>query len=133
MIKLKSDNSEDLKMIATLVQDAILPIGDFAYFKQDNKIMFALNRYCWENDAEKSRVNSVLTILNVDKIQTKNIDITDRKQVLYILDILEEKGGIKVIFASDKFMKIDSIKLAVSLIDVDEPWSVDKFPEHTNL
>ena len=132
MIKLKANNSEDLKVIATFVQDAILPIGDFAYFKQDKKIMFAINRYCWENESEKTRANSVLTILNVEKIQTKNIDITDRKQVLYILDILEEKGGLNVVFANDKFIKVNSDNIAVSLVDVDEPWSVDQSPEHIN-
>jgi hypothetical protein len=130
MIKLKANNVEDLKVIASLVQDAILPIGDFAYFKADQKIMFALNRYCWENESEKSRGNSLLTILNVDSIHIKNIDLTDRTQSLYLLDLSEEDGALVVSFADNKMMKIQADSLSVSLVDTGEIWSVDKTPSH---
>ncbi len=130
MINLKAKTDEDLKVIASLVQDAILPIGDFAYMKADNKVMFAINRYCWENEEIKQRGNAVLQILNVKSIQTKNIDITDRKQFLYILDISLEEGDVLLSFADNKSMKISTDELLVTLSDTDKCWEVEKTPKH---
>lgn len=130
MINLKADTEEDLKVIAALLQDAILPIGDFAYFKAEKKVMFAVNRYCWENEQEKQRVNAVLTFLNVDKIQTQNIDITDRKQALYFLDISKEEGGVVIHFSDNKKMKLEVSEMSVKLVDTGEIWTVESTPNH---
>ena len=130
MIKLKANNSEDLKVVASLVQDSILPIGDFAYFKAEKKVMFALNRYCWENETDKKRCNAVLTVLNVDSVQTKNIDVTDRKQSLYVLDISEGEGEVVIAFADNKSMKFSTESLDLSLVDVDDCWVVETTPSH---
>lgn len=130
MIKLKAKTTEDLKVIASLVQDAILPIGDFAYIKQENKVMFALNRYCWEVDGKKQRTNSVLSVLNASAIQTKNIDITDRKQKLSILDIYFESDYITIIFSDNKKARIPVSSIELTLVDVDESWGVETTPSH---
>ncbi|MCV6599493.1 MAG: DUF2948 family protein [Alphaproteobacteria bacterium] len=130
MIKLKAKTKEDLKVIASLIQDAILPIGDFAYIKQENKVMFALNRYCWEVNDKKQRSNSVFSILNANAMQTKNIDITDRKQKLSLLDICFENGYIIIIFSDNKKLRISVSDIEISLVDVDDPWGVEETPNH---
>ena len=70
MIKLKANNVEDLKVIASLVQDAILPIGDFAYFKADQKYLWssiteyegirnASYRYDWKSSTSYFKKNKL--------------------------------------------------------------------------
>jgi hypothetical protein len=134
MIKLIAKTQEDLQVISSLLQDGILPIGDFAFLKNDKKAMFAFNRFKHElyaeNKNEKFRCNSVLTVNNVESIKYKNIDFTDRKQILVLLDIEKKEDNLILNFAENKKIKLIINNFKISIVDTSENWKVDMVPEH---
>jgi len=132
MLKLKALEEDDVKIISSLVQDSILPIGDFTFLKPAKQAMFAINRYCHEDKATKNRCNSLLTVNNVTNMQIKNIDLTDRKQNLCFLDISVnfDTDEIIFLFSDNKMIKMDVSKIEITLTDVSEKWSVYDTPRH---
>ena len=53
-LALLAGDAEDLAVIATLVQDAILPVTEIAYNARNRSLALLLNRFRWE-DADVAR------------------------------------------------------------------------------
>ena len=49
-IKLRACSLEDLSLISALLQDAIVPIGDIAFLRDEKSFVLVASRYCWEYD-----------------------------------------------------------------------------------
>jgi len=130
MVRVKATSEKDLKVLAYLIQDAILPIGDFAYFPEDKKVMFAMNRFCWEDEKAKIRSNSILSIYNVNCMKIQNINILNRAQKLYILDMYIDGEFLYIVFSSNKKIKIGFSELWMTLRDTGETWPTDIIPKH---
>ena len=88
---------EDLQVISSLVQDAVLPIGEMQWSPGKRRFAMLLNRFRWEDiKNEKSegqgyeRVQSVLAFEDVQNIQTQSIDLKDSNCLLYTSDAADE-------------------------------------------
>ena len=46
--RLSARSVEDLAVVAALLQDAIVPVGDMAYLADEKSFVLALNRFRWE-------------------------------------------------------------------------------------
>ena len=83
-LALLAGDAEDLTVISTLVQDAVLQVSDVSYDSRHRQLALLLNRFRWE-DAEQARredrpyerVRAVLLISDVQKVQSDGIDRRD--------------------------------------------------------
>jgi len=51
-LKLRAHDIEDLRALATCLQDALVPVADFAYLKAEKRFVMVANRFKWEGGAQ---------------------------------------------------------------------------------
>jgi|TARA_B110000483_G_scaffold235554_1_gene307256 hypothetical protein len=133
-LRLIAFSVEDLQVISSLVQDAVLPIGEMQWSPGKRRFAMLLNRFRWEDiKDEKSegqayeRVQSVLAFEDVQNIQTQSIDRKDDNLIISILEIsfyaVEDGMGFYLItLAGDGVIRLNVEALEVTLQDVTSPY-----------
>jgi len=143
-LRLVAQDAEDLKVISTLVQDAVLPVTELAYDRKRHRFALMLNRFRWEDRVEAERVGrayervrSVLVVEDVRKVQSFGFDRADRDLVLSLLSMSFEPGEdgtgrLTLTFAGDGAIALDVETLEVRLDDVTRPYRAPsgKVPRH---
>ncbi len=51
-LKLRAHDTEDLRALATCLQDALVPVADLAYLKAEKRFVMVANRFKWEGGAQ---------------------------------------------------------------------------------
>jgi hypothetical protein len=143
-LRLVARDAEDLKVIATLVQDAVLPVTELKYDAKRRRFALLLNRFRWEDRSEAERVGrayervrSVLVVEDVRKVQSFGFDRTDKDLVLSILSMSFEPGEdgtgrLTLTLAGDGAIALDVEVLDLRLDDVTRPYRAPsgKVPRH---
>ena len=133
-LSLRAETPEDLGVIATLVQDAVLPITEIVWEAKARRLALLVNRFRWEDKAraeaegrDYERVQSLLVISDVTRVASSGIDRKDRDLVLSLLDLSwepgEDGGGQLVLtLAGDGAIAASAECLSVDLRDVTRPY-----------
>jgi len=143
-LHLVAQDAEDLKVISTLVQDAVLPVTELAFDPRRRRFALLLNRFRWEDrtEAERTgrayeRVRSILVVEDVRKVQTMGIDRADKDLVLSLLsmdfaDGEDGTGRLTLTLAGDGAIALDVETLDLRLEDVTRPYRAPsgKIPKH---
>ena len=143
-LRLKAQSAEDLQVVASLVQDAVLTVSEIKWQRQKRKFALLLNRFRWEDKhaAERrgrdfERVRSVLAFDDVKSVQSQGIDPTDKDVVLSLLTIGysagdDAAGRIELTFAGDGALALDVESIEVTLQDVTQPYVAPsgRAPDH---
>lgn len=143
-LRLIAQDAEDLKVLSSLVQDAVLPVTELKYDAKRRRFAAFLNRFRWEDRAEAERVGrayervrSVLVVEDVRKVQSFGFDRSDKDLVLSILSISFEPGEdgtgrLTLVLAGDGAIALDVEALEVRLDDVTRPYRAPsgKVPRH---
>lgn len=143
-LNLTAADAEDLQVISTLVQDAILPVTEMKYQSAARRFALLINRFRWEDKtaAERlgrayERVQAVLAIDDVQAVRTQGFDRNDSDLVLSVLSIAFEpgddgEGQVVLTLAGDGAIALDVECLNISLRDVTRPYIAPsrKAPEH---
>ncbi|CAN0586695.1 unnamed protein product [Ectocarpus sp. 12 AP-2014] len=143
-LRLRAEESDDLRVISTLVQDAVCPASEIKWRKSKRQFAVLINRFRWE-DRETGerirraaeRVQSLLVIEDALHVSTQGVQPGDADTVMSLLSIAFEPGedgtGAMVLtFAGDGAVKIDVETINVSLQDVTRPYIAPsgKSPHH---
>ncbi|MFK5996721.1 MAG: DUF2948 family protein [Rhodobacterales bacterium] len=143
-LRLKARDADDLKIISTLVQDAVLPMKETAWQPDLKRFGMLLNRFRWEDKTQAEqghrayeRVQSLLVIDSVETIASMGIDRHNKDQIISILSIDFEAGPDgtgKLIFtlAGDGALALTVECLDVTLKDVTKPYAAisKSAPQH---
>ena len=143
-LRLVAQDVEDLKVISTLVQDAVLPVTELAYDAKRRRFAILLNRFRWEDRVEAERVGrayervrSVLVVEDVQKVQSFGFDRAEKDLVLSLLSMEFEPGEdgtgrLTLTLAGDGAIALDVEALEVRLDDVTRPYRAPsgKVPRH---
>lgn len=133
-LRLIAWDAEDLAVIAALVQDAVFPASQMSWRPRHRSFDILLNRFRWEEaeTAEKlgrppERVQSVLTVLDVEKVQSSGFSPDDKDLILSLLDISftpgeDGTGRLELILAGDGAIALEVETLDVTLRDVTRPY-----------
>ena len=139
-LRFLAQDEDDLKIISTLVQDAVLPLKETSWQPEVNRFGLLLNRFRWQDKtrAERGnrvyeRVQAIMVVNNVQKVSSMGIDKSDREQIISILsvDYKESKhGGGQLAFtlAGDGALALDVECLDVTLKDVTKPYKAVSMP-----
>lgn len=133
-LALRVEDGEDLQVVSSLVQDAILPVTEISYDADQRYLALLLNRFRWE-DADGARreqrpyerVRSLMVISDVTRVRSDGIDRKDQDLVLELLNIVwtpEEDGSGQILlqFAGDGTLALDVECLNIDLRDVTRPY-----------
>ncbi|HAA92582.1 MAG TPA: DUF2948 domain-containing protein [Rhodospirillaceae bacterium] len=131
-VRLRAQSLEDLSVISALLQDAVVPIGDIAYLREENSFVLVASRYCWECDGERTgmRVLAGLRFDQVRKAAFRDIDRKNRNQFLELLSVNFADGAVAMHFAGGGAIRLDVDDLTVALEDLDEPRPTTFQPSH---
>ena len=134
-LKLSALDADDLGVISTAVQDALVAVRDCAYFKDEKRFVLLLNRFQWEADpaveAAHSRTHSALVFNEVTAVRHHQIPLDEPDRMLELLAVtLENDGSVALRFASGRAIRLEIGRLACHLGDVGEPWPTPWKPAH---
>jgi hypothetical protein len=143
-LRLVAQDADDLKVISTLVQDAVLPVTELKFDAKRRRFALLLNRFRWEDRAEAEavgrayeRVRSVLVVEDVLKVQSFGFDRADKDLVLSLLSLdfaagKDGGGRLTLTLAGDGAVALDVEALEVRLDDVTRPYRAPsgKVPKH---
>tara|TARA_Y100000739_G_C20561206_1_gene443124 strand:+ start:171 stop:641 length:471 start_codon:yes stop_codon:yes gene_type:complete len=142
-LKLMAVDSEDLKIIATLVQDAVIPLSEISWRPKQNRFALLINRARWEDRVELSsieRVQSVLVFDDIVKVSTMGIDQNNLENVLSLLTIsweksLETTGVFQLVFSGEGIISLRADCINVLLRDVTRPYKAPskRRPKHEDV
>lgn len=138
-LKLTATDEKDLAVVSGALQDAIVPIGDMAYWPADNAFVFVANRFRWEAGyagGNAERINAGVSFANVMDVKRRAIDFLDRGQFLNLLSISCEAGSgpglpsVQLTFSGDTAIRLQTNGLLCRMEDFGEPWPTHWRPEH---
>ena len=139
LLALQASDLEDLSVVSSVVQDAILPVGDITFLRDEGCFVLALNRFQWESAKDVApfyRTHSGLRFDHVHSVQFRKIDRQAKKQMLSLLAIAWAEGEdgepdqVVLQFAGGAAIKLKVGKLSCSLKDLGEPWPTQWKPGH---
>lgn len=133
-LRLIAQEAEDLQVISSLVQDAVLPITEMRYDRKARRFVLLLNRFRWEDKAaaevskrDYERVRSLLVVEDVLSVKSYGIDRSDKDMVLSLLSLgftagEEGMGVLELTLAGDGAISIAVEALDIRLEDVSRPY-----------
>jgi len=133
-LNLGAQDAEDLQVISSLIQDAVLTVDDINWNRMERQAVFLLKRFRWEDvelakkqGRDPERVKSLLVIQNATGLASHGID---RKQTDAILSLMSLEfsgaedgvGDMILTFSGDGAMKVQIDGLDITLRDVTRPY-----------
>jgi hypothetical protein len=133
-LNLGAQDAEDLQVISSLTQDAVLTVDDLKWSRAERQLVFLLKRFRWEDvelakqqGRDPERVQSLLVIQNATGLASQGID---RKQLDIVLSLMSLEflgaedgvGDLILTFSGDGALKVQVDGLDVALRDVTRPY-----------
>ena len=143
-LRLKALDTDDLAVMAALVQDAVFPAAEMKWNAKARRFAILLNRFRWE-DADNARlrkrrferVQSVLAIEDVMQVQSQGVDKSDPDMIYSLLSVTfiageDGTGRVELTLAGDGAIALEVEALEVILQDVTRPYIApsDMAPSH---
>jgi len=140
-VNLGALDAEDLQVMSSLVQDAVFPVTEMSWRPRARRFALLLNRFRWEQSARlrhrPERVQSVLSVNEVQRVASQGLDRSDRSLVLSLLSITYQPaedcaGDVLLTLAGDGAIRLSVEALDVTLRDVTRPYAAPsgKEPQH---
>ncbi|GHE98872.1 hypothetical protein GCM10016455_19570 [Aliiroseovarius zhejiangensis] len=143
-LRLMAMDDEDLQVISALVQDAVFPASEIAWDARHRRFALLLNRFRWEDmpaaqrrQRPVERVQSVLSVSDVLKVQSQGFERGDKDLVLSLLSLSfvpaeDGMGRLELVLAGDGAIALEVETLDVTLQDVTRPYIAPSrhTPEH---
>ena len=143
-LRLKALDVDDLTVMSSLCQDAVFPASEMTWDRSHRRFAVLLNRFRWE-DAPSApigkrrveRVQSVLTIEDVTRVQSQGAQPGDADTVHALLSITFEAGEdgtgrVILTLSGDGAIAVDVEALEAILHDATRPYIAPsrKVPTH---
>ena len=138
-LKLKAIDQDDLHVIAACLQDALVPLSEMAFLKDEGRFLAAFTRFRREEardgDRKLMQCQCVLNVEGVESVRYRGIDPPLGRVRLELLTILPEPdpdGGVAItlLFAGDAAIQLRVAKIDARLQDFGECWPARAVPRH---
>lgn len=134
-LKLMALDTEDLSVISSCCQDAVLKIGEMQYLSAEKRFVLTLNRFVWEKERTKERRRSVLHFERVNGVKIQGLDRSNGDLVTSLLAITFEEseapgGTLELVFAGDGAVRLEVECIEAQLTDMNAAWKAASIPSH---
>lgn len=132
-------DEEDLEIVSTHLQDAVVKVSDVMWRPQENRLVVALNRFDWEGAQAESpeyrRRRSALRFERVLSCKCRNVNPAGKDAVLNLLTIEfaaadEPSGVVTLIFSGGAVLRLEVECLEAELADLGPSWTTTVCPAH---
>ena len=133
---------EDLQVLSALIQDAVLPVSEMRWFRDERRFAMLLNRFRWEDAAQDrhgaERVRSLLVFENVLAVTSQGVTREDPEMILsplaltFLPDAEPPSGLVEITLAGDGAIRLKVEALEAVLKDVTRPYRAPsgRAPDH---
>ena len=152
-VRLMAKDAEDLAIVASCLQDALVPLSEMRFLKAEKRFVMLVNRFRWEHGepqkgngggdasfddaaAGNQRINSGLCIDHVTAVRSRGID-REKPGKFHSLMTLSlatpDQGGahvLNLVFAGGGVIRLEIEDLSVFLQDFGEAWPTQWRPDH---
>ena len=133
-MKLNAIDTEELKIIATVLQDGLIEVSDVKYLPSIRTFIVMITRFMWEEkivNKTNNRTKAVLVFEDVLAVHSKNIDQMDKAKVLELLTFnfyynKSKNIEIELLFNNDATIKLETEVVQAKLEDQGESWTVEE-------
>lgn len=139
-LKLIALDEEDLAIVSSHLQDAVVRIGDMVYQPSKKRFAAVLNRFDWESaqgDKGKDfkRRRTALRFERVFGAQLKNVKPSAQERVLALLAVRFEPdeapaGKVILTFSGDASIQLKVECIEAELKDLGPAWNTRSKPQH---
>ncbi|MGI9481609.1 MAG: DUF2948 family protein [Hyphomicrobiales bacterium] len=139
LLKLSAFDADDLVVISTHMQDALVNVSDITYLPKARRFALVANRFDWLDALGKKkgfrRRRAGLHFDRVTAVRSQNIKQTVKDAVLELLSIsyspTEEPSGTVILnFAAGGAIEIDVECIDCGLSDLGPEWGARSKPGH---
>ena len=138
-LKLIAIDREDLDVVSTHLQDAVVKIGDIHWRPTEKRFVMGLNRFDWEcalcGQPHFQRRRTALRFERVNACKCRNMQAENKDLVLNLLTIeFDQKdppgGSIMLLFSGGAELRLDVECLEAELADLGPVWDTTCCPAH---
>lgn len=139
-LRLIARDADDLKIISACLQDALVPVSDIAWLRDEGRLALAVNRFMWERAPAAlgppgqfyHRSHALIRIDGVSAVRSRGYDRDRRADILSMLSIQPIDAGVEMLFANGAVIRVEADPLVVTLADMASPWPTRWRPEHSD-
>jgi hypothetical protein len=134
-------DEEDLEVISTHLQDAVVKVSDVLWRPQEKRLVVALNRFDWESaqatKPEYRRRRSALRFERVLSCKARDVSPASTDGVLNLLAVEfaptdEPSGVVTLIFSGGAALRLEVECLEAELADLGPTWTTAICPAHAD-
>src|SRR5262245_21699566 len=146
-LKLVALDRDDIEVVSTHLQDAILKVADIRWRPNENRVVVCVNRFDWEaahgTAHEFRRRRAALRFDRVSACKCRDLSAVPKDQVLNLLAVTfepknknghddepEPAGTVTLMFSGGGMLRLEVECLEVELADLGPSWGTDCCPEH---
>lgn len=132
-------DEEDLEVVATHLQDAVVKVADVIWQPQAKRLVIGLNRFDWEqaiaDKPQHCRRRSALRFERVQTFKCRGVDPAGKDGVLNLLTVEfteteAPSGVVTLIFSGEAALRLDVECLEAELVDLGPVWTCTGRPVH---
>ena len=133
-MNLNAIDTDDLKIISTILQDGLIEVNDIKYLPSIRSFFLMITRFMWEEkivNKVDQRIRAVLSFEDVLSVYSKNIDQLNKKKTLELVTFNyypndSKNIEIELLFKNDATIKLETEIIKCKLEDQGEPWKIEK-------
>ena len=139
-LKLLALDEEDLAVVSSHLQDAVVRVGDIVYLPSQKRLAAVLNRFDWESASKKGgkdyqRRRTALRFDRVLSAKHKDLRLDGPRRVLSLLAVSFEasdapSGLITLTFSGGASIQLEVECLEAEMRDLGPAWGTRSKPEH---
>lgn len=138
-LKLIALDEEDLAVVSSLLQDAVIRVADMAYLPGQKRFAAMLNRFDWEKAGSSGKdYRRRRTALRFDRVfgaKMRNVKPGAGERILSLLAVsfesVEAPGGLVTLtFSGDATIQLQVECIEAELRDLGPQWRTRSKPEH---
>jgi hypothetical protein len=150
-VRLMAKDAADLAVVASCLQDALVPLAEMRFLKEEKRFVMLVNRFRWEQggdvapadrkgdanyaDASGSqRINSGVCIDRVTAVRSRGIDREKPAKFLSLMTLnLDGAGSLNLVFSGGGVIQLEIEGPSVFLQDFGEAWPTQWRPDHDKI
>jgi len=128
--RLMAQDTDDLVVLSSLLQDATVLIGDMGYDPEAGQFLFVAARHVTDASGAMRRRLMGVNINEVQSLKRRGFSPDDRDEVLNLLAIRAEGSMLEVVFSGAATVRLECAGINVYAADLGEGWQTHFQPTH---
>jgi hypothetical protein len=146
-LRLRAVSTEDVEVLSTLLQDAIIPGEDMTFDRRGRRFVMVANRFCWDRPAVAGvttdsgapvyeRQLCGVQIHGIEQVRTAGMPASRRGALFNLLAITagttEDGANVEMLFSGGVSVRLDADSLLILAEDLDEGRPTPHLPSHND-